>query len=847
MEKFKLLLCVITLIIFTSCNIEEKREHPFIWATQKEKPVILDKISKNEWAKVFFETLRERSLKSIKEYNTDKFAYLNKFAFNWENVNNEGYPSFHYMPLKDKKKSSEAQDFFVKNMQIITDCAVLYYLTDDEQYAQVSLDISYSVIRALNNTKWNEEYTGNGGWIYPKDNLRELRYVSVLPVVYDFIYPYIKAGAKAYDLMTKSMVEPDLEEYQRVFLTYARSAVEHGHSGSNWSVLESPCLVQCALAMEDMSLRKKYLEYYLTKSVPTQESLVTVAERFKNEGDVWPETSSYSSYVADYTTYLLFLLTKYDPDLHLGRKYVNIPAALPKWNDLVFPDGKLPLFGDGTRTPVALPRMEIAYSLAEMENLDTLKTKIGGLIAGAIDRKEYNRPVITEEYRLQVDPYFTPALLLWGIGNVSENGDDVVLPRTDVMPHAELYLQRNLSPNGNYKDGLMAVVMGAPHVHSHAGGMNIELYGKGTVLGCDAGPGEYTTDIHENYYRLYAAHNCVISNGCSSSSGGWVGLGTSTVKMESMEPLPREKAISENYSYTTTSFVDKDKQNVNALHERSIVLVRTSSSTGYYVDVYRAKSDKKEQFHDYLYHNLSDEVNISGGLNFKPTPERYMANAKKVWKQNGQYRHPGWHFFENVRTSKLDNEVIQGIFRAKELGSEWLNMRFFVAGNEKEEFTIVDAPKMKRAPKKYANKLTPTFVIRKNGEAWDRPFAVVYEPTEGKTDNGSVTSVEEIVVDGKFKGLMIESKIGNDNIKQYVIIQDKNETFENNHFKFKGHIAVVTYRNNILSDIYSGNGSQLEINGKTIKSLDNKFTDFYIESSNDKLTVLSYNSKIEIK
>lgn len=844
----RLFSCILIGSIFSLC-IAQVMQRPFIWATAAEKPGILEKIEKNDWAKSFYRVLYERSLNGVKSYMADKNSYLmSNFSFKWVESNGERCLAFNHMPLPDKKKNEEIQNLLIKNMQLITDCAVCYYLTDDKQFAQTALDISYTIVKALNQTRWNEENKGNGGWIYPDDNLREVRYISVLPIVYDFIYPYITSGVKAYDVASKSMVIPDMEVYRNAFLTYARSAVEHGHSGSNWSVLESPCLVQCALAMDDLSLRNKYLDHYLNKSVATQDCLADVAKNFKNEGDVWPETSSYSGYVADFTTYLMFLLTKYDPDLHLGRKYINIPLALPRWNDLIFPDGKLPLFGDGTRTPVVPSRMEVAYSLAKLDNLDVLKKKIGSLLVEAMNRGTYKRPALKLEYELKVDPYVDPALLLWSADKIEEKSNEIELSRTDALPHAGLFLQRNLSPSGDYKDGLMAVVMGASHVHSHAGGMNIELYGKGTVLGVDAGPGDYRTDIHENYYRLFAAHNCVVSNGSSSSLGGWVGLGTSTVKKVSMEPLPREEAVAQNYSYTTTSFIDKTKQGPNALHERTLAIVRTSASTGYYVDIFRAKSDKEKQYHDYIYHNLADEVKIKNKLKFKDTPERYMANASNKWIQNGMYRYPGWHFFKNVKTAELSDKNIEGIFSAKELGEQWLNMKFFIPQSGASEFTLTDAPKMKRAPQKYINKPTPTFIIRKEGEAWNNPFAVVYEPTEGDSEKGSIESVDEILDKGKFKGLIVRSVAGGKKIVQYILSQDKNDSFKCAELDlvYKGHFAVITWIDNSLAELYVGDGNYLRICKTEISSVDKKNTDFYAEKLRGNLIIRKSNSEVKI-
>ncbi len=39
---------------------------------------------------------------------------------------------------------------------------------------------------------------------------------------------------------------------------------------------------------------------------------------------------------------------------------------------------------------------------------------------------------------------------------------------------------------------------------------------------------------------------------------------------------------------------------------------------------------------------------------------------------------------------------------------------------------------------------TPTLVIRKTGEAWNAPFAVVYEPISKNKKNNTVQSVDKI-------------------------------------------------------------------------------------------------------
>ncbi len=827
----RLLTIVLAFILFPIYGYSQPDERPFIWASYADKADILRKIDTYEWAGKFYNDLRRKVGNELNVYNKDKELFLKRLPLDWNKQSGGAYPSFLYQPLKDKNKHLEAVSGLVKSVQLATDCAVMYYLTDKEEYAQCALDISYSIVMGLKQTVWDEKAKTNGGWIYPSDNLRELRYMASLPVVYDFIYHYIKKGAKAYNLITKKNETPDMEAYQHAFHIYVRSAVEHGHAGSNWSVLEASCLVNCALAMENMDMREKYLEHFLNISNKTQDCIRDIAKEYKNKGDIWPETSQYSNGVADLTTKLMLIMDRYNPSLGLGARYVNIPWSLPRWSELVFPNGDLVRFGDGHRHGGASPiQLEVAYALAEREGLTELKERMGGYILRKINEGKYNRPVVDEKYSIAVEPYYDPAMLLWCAGEIEGTPNETKLPRTDNLSHAGLYLQRNLSPTGRKEDGLMAFVAGASFVHSHAGGMNIELYGKGEVIGVDGGRGAYQKDIHENYSRLYAAHNCVISNGKSSSYGDWVNLGTSTVEMVSMEPEPWEDAVSDNYSYSTTMFEDKTMGEDNALHQRTLAVVRTSPTTGYYVDVFRAKSDNENQYHDYLYHNIADEVKLKDN---KPalfdTPERFKASASLPWKKNSLYRHPGWHFFKNVKTSAKYESDVTGIFKAENLGENGINMRFFILGEPEREYSFVDAPATFEVDKKYSDKPTPTIVVRKYGDAWNKPFAVVYEPTSGLTDNGSVVNVDKLQKDGIFKGLCVKSIIEGKELIQYIIIQDATETFKIRDIEFCGHFAIVSYCDGKLNDIYVGNGKSISVCGKKYFDDSKGVFNFYVE------------------
>ena len=358
------------------------------------------------------------------------------------------------------------------------------------------------------------------------------------------------------NIASQELAQFSFENAQKVFLNYAKLAVEHGQRESNWSVLESYSLVQNALALEDLELRKRYLDYYLSEGSDRQDALTDFSKKYKKEGDVFPETSQYSNVVASYTTPLLYMLNKYDSTLKLGQKYYKIPFALDRWNAVRYPNDEIVRFGDGKRnfyTPYV--SYDMAYLLGQQDNVPKLTDKFGPLLTEGVEKNKYSRAKL-DNRSAGIDVYKTPLRLLWLNTTKKYKYEEMGLTRTDKVAHAGLFLQRNFSETGDPEYGLMCFVGGAHMIHGHASGMDMELFGLGEVLGVDHGRGKYRTDMHENYSRLFAAHNSVIVNGASQGQGGWVNLGINSTELISMEPKPLEKAISPNYSYTRTKFID---------------------------------------------------------------------------------------------------------------------------------------------------------------------------------------------------------------------------------------------------------------------------------------------------
>ena len=787
----------------------QNTSRPFIMVKSSERDQILKKIDVEPWANEIYTSLKRQSDKEVKQFYKDPKAYLNKLPFDWNAGNFEQYPPFiktyHIENGKQRnldnatdKEWKPAEDL-ITYLQIALDCGQVYFLTKDEKYAYVASSILYAFINAVQQSEVSD-WRGRGGWLFPYDGFREVREIGYrLPLIYDFIYPYIKNDGKSFDIIQNNEVSFPFAAAQQVFRTYANITVNYGQTGSNHCVLEAPNLVYNALAMDDVTEREKWLSYFLEESTENQDALDVMAKNYKKQGDIWPETSQYLNHSTAILAKLMWVVNRYDPSLALGKKYPNILYALPRLDYFVYPNNEIVRWGDGHRRAHApYQAYENAFLVAQMDGLTHLKNKFAPLISRALQKGKYKRKSVEA--------------LLWYTEDFKESLMEIDLPRTDRVYHAGIVMQRNLSKTQNPKDGLMCFVGGAHMVHGHAEGMNMELYGEGQVLGVDHGRKKYGKDLHENYSRIFAAHNTVIVNGSSQGEGGWVNLGINAVTPIAMEPKVGQSGVSPYHSFSQTSFEDDKGDNAEATQERTLALIRTSPTTGYYVDVFRSKSRLPNEYHDYLYHNIGDKLVFENDdMNFLKTPNRYMSNANAPWIQNKQYRNPGWHFFKEVKTSQEYNKDITALFHTKRLHTGGVFMRLHIPGFKNRTYTKVKAPITFESPKPYDTMPTPTLVIRNAGEAWKNPFVVVFEPYN-KRETPSVKSVSKIELDGNYKGLKIVSETPSELLKQYVITQSKNTVFKHNELPiyFEGTFAVITLnKDDSLKSIYIGDGKKL--------------------------------------
>ena len=812
------LLVSILLLCFSNLVTANDIERPSIWVKSSERIAILDKIKTEPWAKSLYQELKKRADASAVQGNAKRRKLLQSLPLIWlEDTSLPPIlPTFRHKDGGSKEQLVQV----VKSLQDGVDCAVLYYLTQETKYATCGADILFTYINALKQMKVHKDGAMNSGWMFPTDHLYEARVIGAqLPIIYDFVYPYLSSGGQVYDLASSQLTSFDETAAQRVFETYVWLALNKGLLDSNWPVLESSSLVHNILALDDPEEIAKNLPYYTHLDTKHQASLKTVAKKFENEGDIWPESFQYSKHVAAFSVYLMTLLDRYDPTLKLGKKYTNIPAAFTSYYDLQYPNNEYPYIGDGHRTyKPEYSALEMSLLLAKLNSNEKQINDFSNYLASSINAGVYDRGHLHNR-SYGASPYYTPLQLLWSVKEIQSSQEVDVAPprpRTKRLEYAGMNIQRNVSKQDPVKNSLMAFVAGGSYIHGHASGMDMELYGQGHVLGIDGGKGTYRTPIHENYYRLFAAHNSVISNGASASSGDWINLGINRVQSIAMEPAAGETGVSDKYSFNISSFYDEFNKVAPANHQRTLALIKLSDTKGYYLDIFKAKSDYEQEFHDYVYHNIGDKVDITSGskkVKLKADAQRYQAAAKTPWVKHKDYQHPGWHYFEDVKTASVSSQQFEATFTASKLGDKSIAMRALIPAGLDIELTTVNAPKAYGASAPYNKKPLPTFLMRHQGETWSNPFTVAYESvTEG--EDYALTAVERLYEKDLFKGVKVSATVDGKSLTQYIIVQENsNDKYEDKELGiyFEGQFAVITTdEQNKLVDMYIGNGNQLK-------------------------------------
>lgn len=537
--------------------------------------------------------------------------------------------------------------------------------------------------------------------------------------------------------LIKPLVKDDQAVIEAGFKKWAENIIANGVPHNNWDLFQADFIMKIALVLQDNQAyadgkgKQYYLDYIVNQNSIRQWSMNKLIDfGFDAHSKTWYESPGYSTTVlGSICDFANMLDEKAGIDLFKQRPILT--EAVKTSAEYLFPNRMIAGFGD---------------------------THSGYLNTGGIDQvlkyatRHKNKNLISEM-------------------NLLKNAVAPKAPISEIEAYTStLFYAPNVSwiamrSGMDKQHDLMASVNASLGNHQHANGISLELYGKGYVLGPDAGIGRtlYSGLDYLEYYSQMPAHNTVVVDGVSSYP---VMMSQHAFKIVASYPevskeQPASKKLSEKklsiqkdpelkdkITYATVSFIEPETQ---ALQQRTTAIVKTSAKGGYYIDVFRSK--KKEggdKTHDYFYHNLGQEMKVMDAasgqpLDMKPTEELAFAGGH-LYSYSYIYDKKSAEMQNSVKTQFvtkiLDDKVVEAMDGQREI-----TMTMWMKKDENRTIFQALSPvnleyeRMPNQPYKVDEQPVLTFVARQKGEAWNHPFVCVYEPSSD-TEPGDIASVD---------------------------------------------------------------------------------------------------------
>ena len=618
------------------------------------------------------------------------------------------------------------------NRQIITiarDAARIYAATGDMRYGQMAAKVFDVYMKGI--AYRNVPIDLNHG------HQQTLVGMTTFEVIHEDV---INELTQMYPLI-KPLVKDDQAIIESGFKKWAENIIANGVPHNNWDLFQADFIVKIALVLQDNQAyadgkgKQYYLDYIVNQNSIRQWSMNKLIDfGFDAKSKTWYESPGYSTTVlGSICDFANMLDEKAGIDLFKQRPILK--EAVKTSAEYLFPNRMIAGFGD---------------------------THPGYLNTGGIDQvlkyatRHKNKNLISEMNLLK----------------------NAVAPKAPIFEIEAYTSTLFYAPNVSWiamrsgmdkQHDLMASVNASFGNHQHANGISLELYGKGYVLGPDAGIGRnlYSGLDYLEYYSQMPAHNTVVVDGVSSypvmMSQHAFKLVASSPEVSAEQPVSRklsEQKISfqkesdakvenlGNMTYATVNFIEPETQ---AEQQRTTAIVKTSDKGGYYIDVFRSrKKEGGDKTHDYFYHNLGQEMKVidaaSGkALDMKPTEELAFAGGH-LYAYSYIYNKVSAEMTSSVKTQFVtrieDEKVVAAMDNQKEITmTMWMkadaNRTIFQAlSPENREYE-----RMPNQPYKIIDQPVLTFVARQKGEAWNHPFVCVYEPSSD-TEPGDIASVD---------------------------------------------------------------------------------------------------------
>ena len=622
-------------------------------------------------------------------------------------------------------------------LSIARDAARLYQLTDDRRYADLALPVVRVFLGGI--------YYRNVATDINHGHMQTLYGMTTFEVIHE---DAIATLYETYPILRPLMSSDDQAICDEALKKWAENIIANGVPHNNWDLFQAEFIAKIGLMLQPDSAyadehgREYYLNYILNENSVRQWSVKKLADYgFDPHTYIWYESPGYSiTVLGDFSDFANLLDEKAGIDL-----YQQLPVllkAIPAAMEYLTPARMFIGYGDSHPTWFSTKSIDNVLSYARRHHNDTLYARFDSLRQAVQPKAPAS---LIEHY---VRPLFYSPNASW------------LVQRTGMTPRHDL----------------MAALNGSLGNHQHANGISLELFGKGYMLGPDAGIGKYlySGDDYKEYYSQMPAHNTVVVDGISTYAVMW-----------SQHPFTVvDTCGTVGRSHSVLNFIEPE---TNSDQQRTTGIVRTSPTGGYYVDIFRSqRMDGKDKTHDYFYHNLGQHMMLTAAdgstLNLKPTDDLAFAGGH-LYAYSYIYDKKGASMAKDIKAQFVVNDTV--------------TMTMWMKADKQRKVYQALSPvnmqydRMPDQPYPIGKQPVLTFVARQLGEAWKHPFVSVYEPSS-KSEPSEIASVDYFIPksnDASAVGIIVRLKSGR---TDYIFSSATGAEMRYQGMRVKGYYKVIT-------------------------------------------------------